>query len=354
LSSGFTINFPFCLHLPDREYSIQLSDNEIVTLRLQKIVPKNYDERMGFRGLIKSDLRGMSRVVLLNAELGIHENYVPRIINVNELDRIMDFCLVTRFEDDNGGQYPPGSSPFDNNLSSDTIPPLEQIYLNGEIEKDRLGRLRYTRVTYLNSGDSYPLDKILPTVNKLLDNYRLVSGEYWLNRVYEDDILSTAQWNQDSKSGGSSHRGIVKIKPDIDDDKQKELEDLISITESIPTFHLLLLDAAKAIGERNYSLAIIYSITALESVVKQFCEKSATQKGLSGKTFEKTSLYTLVTVELRAMLTKEELPDTLIEDFKRANQTRNEIIHKAALEVDRGESEKAFETVLQLIEILMK
>jgi hypothetical protein len=175
---------------------------------------------MGSRGLINSDLNGISKVALMNVEPDIDGNYKRQLINVNELNGIRDFCFVTRFEDNEGGQYPPGSSPFDNNLSSDTIPPLEQICLNGEVEKDRFGRLRYTRVTYLDSGDGYPLDKILPTINKLIDSYRLVSGENWLNRVYENDILSTAQWDPSSRSGGSSYRGIVKSKPDIDDENE--------------------------------------------------------------------------------------------------------------------------------------
>jgi hypothetical protein len=47
LSSIFAFNLPFCLHIPDGEYVVKLSENNTVTLRLTKIVPKAYDERMG-------------------------------------------------------------------------------------------------------------------------------------------------------------------------------------------------------------------------------------------------------------------------------------------------------------------
>jgi hypothetical protein len=197
----------------------------------------------------------------------------------------------------------------------------EQIYLNAEIERDRLGRLRYTRVLFLNEGDEYPLDKILRAMNKLIDVYRVISDEYWLNRINEDDILFTSQTNSEGDSGGFVYGGMIKAKPDINDEKLKLLTTLLTRTNSIPTSHFLLLDAKKALDERDHALAIIYSITALESVTKQYFERMALSKGLSRKMFQNTRLFTLVTVLMRLILSKDKLPDTLFEDFKKANRS---------------------------------
>jgi len=340
--------------LPDREYSIKLSEKDVVTLKLQKIIPKSYDERMGFRGLTKSDLTGMSKVVIMNMEGNIENTWRSQKIHISELDRIKEYCLVIRFEDEKGNHYPVGLSPLDDDVSSDTTLLDEQIYLNAEIIRDRLGRLRYTRVTFLDRGNGYPLDKILPAANKLIDAYRVVSDEYWLNRINEDDILFTSQMDSDRQSAGFSYKGIIKAKEDINDEALKLLTTLISKTDPIPSFHLLLLDAKKALDERNHALAIIYSITALESLVRVYCKEIAVHKGLSNEKFENFQLSTLVTVILRMALSKDKLSDTLIKDFVAANKLRNKIIHNASLEVSRSDSLKTFETVLQFIAVLHK
>jgi hypothetical protein len=62
-------------------------------------------------------------------------------------------------------------------------------------------------------------------------------------------------------------------------------------------------------------------------------------------------LFPLVTALMRLILSKNELSDVLIENLK-ANQLRNDIIHKASLKVDRNESLRAFETVIQVIALL--
>jgi hypothetical protein len=303
---------------------------------------------MGFRGLTKNDLRGISKIVVKNME----KNFETQTVNINELDKLKEYSMVVRFEDERGSQYTVGLSPLDEGLFDDTSLTQEQIYLNAEIERDRLGRLRYTRVMFINKGDEYPLDKILLAINKLIDAYRVISDEYWLNRINEDDILFTSQTNSEGDSGGFAYRGMIKAKPDINGEKLKSLITLVTGISPIPTFHLLLLDAKRALDEREHALAIIYSITALESVAKQYFKKMALSKGLSKKMFDNTKLFTLITVLMRLILSKDKLPDALIEDFKKANRLRNDIIHEASLEIDRKDSIAAFETVKKLIEVL--
>jgi hypothetical protein len=73
----------------------------------------------------------------------------------------------------------------------DNTPTGEMIYLNAEIDKDRLGRLRYTRVTILSDRDESK-GRAITAINKLVDAYRILSQEYWLNRINERDILLTS------------------------------------------------------------------------------------------------------------------------------------------------------------------
>jgi hypothetical protein len=174
-----------------------------------------------------------------------------------------------------------------------------------------------------------------------------------LDRVLEEDIISTSNIDPEMKSGGFSYRAVVKAKPDVEEGKLRLLKDLILENQSIPTFQLLLLDAKKALDERNYSISIVYGITALESIVRQYFDKVAAIRGFSKKAAMNIGLSSLVTVLLRMTLDKDKLSDRLIHEFKEANNKRNEIIHRAEMNVDRGEAIRAFNTVRQLIEILV-
>lgn len=92
-----------------------------------------------------------------------------------------------------------------------------------------------------------------------------------------------------------------------------------------------------ALFEEKYALAIVYAITALESLVKQL---------------QNMNLFNLVTIVLRLTLGKDKLPDNLVKDFIDANRLRNQIIHKAVMNVSKDDAEKAFSVVQRLITIL--
>lgn len=110
-----------------------------------------------------------------------------------------------------------------------------------------------------------------------------------------------------------------------------------------------------ALFEEKYALAIVYAITALESFVKQYMEKMANQKNLTeltSKQLQNMNLFNLVTIVLGLTLGKDKLPDNLVKDFIDANRLRNQIIHKAVMNVSKDDAEKAFSVVQRLITIL--
>lgn len=94
---------------------------------------------------------------------------------------------------------------------------------------------------------------------------------------------------------------------------------------------------------------------ALESFVKQYMEKMADQENLTeltSKQLQNMNLFNLVTIVLRLTLGKDKLPDNLVKDFIDANRLRNQIIHKAVMNVSKDDAEKAFSVVQRLITIL--
>jgi hypothetical protein len=47
---GLAFSLPFCLLLPDNNYLVRLDKDDIVTLKLTKTIPQQYDERLPYRG----------------------------------------------------------------------------------------------------------------------------------------------------------------------------------------------------------------------------------------------------------------------------------------------------------------
>jgi hypothetical protein len=344
---------PFCLHVPDGEYVVKLSQNDVVALRLKKIVPKSYDERMGYRGIVDSDLHDICEVGIVSIEQsGEQAKNRSRLVEPEDLSEIGEFCQVIHVKDKNGKMKIAGSPLPAGYFSHEDFLTDKAIYLNAEIKKDRLGRLRYTRVEITSHSPDYPFPKVLLAVNKLIDAYRIISKEYWLGRISEQDILLTTETALDGSSVGAAHMGIAKAEPDIGRKHISRLVELITSSCPVSTSDLLMLDAQKALDEENNALAVVYSITALESVVKQYVRKMARDKGWPEEKFVKLNLATLVNVVLRIIFDKLELSDGLMKDFVSANILRNRIIHEATISIKKEEASKAFNTAQELVKKL--
>jgi hypothetical protein len=344
LSVDFTFNLPFCLHLPDGEYNVKLSEGGSVILRLEKKVPESYDERTGYRGLMEQDLKNVHKVHILNQEFPF-EGTRYKVISAAEVRNVKEFCEVVSFEDNEGNKWFPDVKHTESNPIFTGL----KILLNAEIVKDRFGRLRYTRVSVVSDTLKSSRARIISAVNKLIDSYRIISNEYWLYRIREEDILFVSSETQ------FDYEGFSKAKPDISNERVEHLKSLLSIKEPVSTFSLVLLDMRTALFEEKFALAIVYAITALESLVKQYIEKMAYQKNLTkltSKQLQNMNLFNLVTVVLRLTLGKDKLPDNLVEDFIDTNRLRNQIIHKAVMDVSKDDAEKALSVVQQLITIL--
>jgi hypothetical protein len=130
----------------------------------------------------------------------------------------------------------------------------------------------------------------------------------------------------------------------------------LSSREPVSIYDSLLLDTKSALYEEKYSSAILYSFIYLESALKTLIGMLVDKEILSKKTadrMQKLHLYQLVTVGLRLLLNKEELPDQLVEDFSEVNKMRNEIIHEAEMKVRKEDAVKADKVVGQIIDTLV-
>jgi hypothetical protein len=300
---------PFCLHIPDGEYHVEVPEGGKITLRLEKRIPKSYDERTGYRGLSEHDLKGVHKLHIVNQESKF-EDARYKVIYATEIRQVREFCEVVSFEDENGNTWFPDIA--DNSPGNEPKFTGLKIFLNSEIIRDRFGRLRYSRVSLISDSLEASKARIISAVNKFIDAYRIASNAYWLFHIREDDILFVIS------ESDFSFEGMGKVKPDISGLDLDHLELLLLDKEPPSTFYLLFLDAQNAVFEENYSLAIIYAITSVESLVRMYIERLVDENSLPHKTskrLQNMSLFQLVTVVLRLVLTRDDLSDELIEEF---------------------------------------
>jgi hypothetical protein len=87
--------------LPDDDYSVILSEDSLITLRLRKIVPQKYDERWGIRGITEQDLINVSKVKIWNQEVS-NRGWNVKVIDVKDIPNVSELCEVLAFVDDKG------------------------------------------------------------------------------------------------------------------------------------------------------------------------------------------------------------------------------------------------------------
>lgn len=215
-------SLPFCLLLPDDIYQVNLGENDIVTLKLSKVIPKTYDERLPFRGFLKGELENISRLKIFNPKSGF-----GGWIEKNQLNEIKDKIIVNEYETLDGVKIVPtvSNSTIDKDLNWDAdiqqlaleelkkkgVDPDDEFFddeidirnifksgrrliLNCEINRDRYGRCRYTRIIY-ESSKLVHYEKEFPravrAINILVSLYRLSTNSHWITKVSQREFFTT-------------------------------------------------------------------------------------------------------------------------------------------------------------------
>lgn len=329
-----SFNLPFCLLLPDGEYPVRLSDGKVVRLLLEMKIPETYDEKIGIRGITKKDLEGVSTVHVFITE-NEYAGDRGQVIPAEKIWEMKEVAHVSVFHYADGREAVPETP----------------IYINSEIPKDRQGRFRYTKLTIVEE-QSVDLKKLaLLAVNRLIDYYRFLTGEHWIQHVTASDVIAYT-----SKDGGGGYGPTIKRRRLHDDFTVRSLREKLTGNKSPATFDMMRLDAKAAIDQENYALAIIYSMTSLESLVKTYFRLYGSRMLYTSstiETLENMTLFHAVCVVLRLVFPKEELGDALITEFKRINRIRNDIIHQAVIDANLDDAKKAVEMIDSFYDILV-
>ena len=370
-------SLPFCLLLPDGDYHIALNESEKITLNLTKVIPNIIDERLPYRNFSKKELDHIKTIKIF-----IPNRYESIEISPRDLSQITDYGIVIHYIDNKDRKVIPELDYEDIDLDEDnTIDkknslkyPSEfindtkqmhtvigrQIIINGEISKDKIGRYRYTKVKVQHDNDTETdelFKKSIKAVNILIDQYRVWTLNYWIQRVRENDVFIYQNIDNNSFDKSFSIQGYTRYKKDIDNDIVKLMQNnLVDFIQPLP-FQILRAEAQNAFDSENYFLSIIYSITSLESVLNLFLKiyfkKNRTTNKLR-KDIMSVGLFKLVTEQLRPLVKSTTLTLDLLNKLGNAIRIRNDIIHNSNLKIPRETANQTIVNVTKLTIILVE
>ncbi|MGN6707859.1 MAG: hypothetical protein ACTHKF_00730 [Candidatus Nitrosocosmicus sp.] len=379
-------SLPFCLLLPNDKYHIKLDEGDIVTLQLTKIIPKFFDERLPFRGLLKGELETVSQLKIWNPKTG-----PGGWIDKNQLKEIKDMQIVLEYETIDGQKTSPEYASFaidrdvnwdedlqqialnektnrdidfgneihelnDNDISNE-YKKARRLYLNCEVIKDRSGRCRYTRIIYESSKDlpeKEEFERAIEAINLLISQYRLWTGSSWITKVSRREIFFYKTFKDLTSPHGWNERGYGPISPDYDKPTVKRLKDFLLDNKTHRTlsnmvFLHLRLDAQNAFDETNYHLSVIYIITALESIVKVLLSYYYDENQM--KDIERKFISRLISEDLVNIFHNNQL-DIYLKNIQDALKIRNKIIHEADISIGKEQSGKILKDVSNFISFL--
>jgi hypothetical protein len=364
-----------------------MDNNEIVTLNLTKVVPKIFDERLPYRGFLKGESENISSLRSLNKEG--HIGWV----NLDSLGQIAGATFVAKYKTKDGKEIVPEIEPSiiekdidltqdinvnperfaktfgQEKLSPKTINHMisdrrhghatgRRIVVNAEVDKDPFGRFRYTKVRFTSSKNLHSEDQFktaINAVNVLVTKYRRITGDYWITKVREEDVFIYKAVKDDSFDLSYTAQGIGQIRPDHNHTTVNDLrESLMANDEPGFPFQDFYLDALNAFEQANYDLSIVYSVTALESIVKTYLvlyyrpEPQAT----SDKVLRMT-LDNLVTIVLPLIFHEQDYKN-LLNGVIEAISLRNKIIHQSELGIGKNKSKSVVRNVGLYMEFIQR
>jgi hypothetical protein len=185
--------------------------------------------------------------------------------------------------------------------------------------------------------------------------YRSITGDYWITKVREEDIFTYRGVEDNTFDFSTVAKGFTKIRSDHNKDIVDNLRKSL-VAEEGPGFPFfdLFLDAQNAFEQANYDLAIIYSVTALESIVKTYLVLY--YRNESKETSDKVlrmPLNNLVTVFL-PLIFRDENYNKFLKGITDAIGLRNKIIHESELGVSKNKSPEIMKDVAECMEFIRR
>lgn len=368
-------SLPFCLLLPDGDYQVRMDDGEVDTIHLKKIIPKIFDERLPYRGFRKGELDNIKDLWIDGKKIA-----------AEELANYSDFGKVTKYIDKQEKETIPQISDDDVSISEPELLNKaaklklskidgkidewedeyttgehyhgRQLVVNAEVKKDSFGRFRYSKV-YYTSPKILPIKdrftRAISAVNRLIDIYRVETSDYWITSITENDIFIYKNVSDTDTQMGYSMKGFTRVKKDKEAETVDQIKNQLMNPVPEHPFMMLILDAEKSVNDGKNYLSVIYSIIALESLVKVYILFYARIKGLGEKAENDLSsqgIYFLVNTILKIFVKSSEFSEDLIKKVSEGISLRNKIIHKSKLDVSEQDARKVLGDVRTMARIL--
>lgn len=337
---AYSFRLPYCILLPDGDYDIKTDNEEMIVIHLKKKIPESFDERVGARSLTSNDGIGVKAFLIMDFD----EGGLMKEILVEEMRNFQHSCRVYAkiFEDGKKEYF------------------KEDVYWNSEISRDRLGRFRYSiaevAVPYDEVRGAH-FESAIEALNRLIDIYRVVSRDSYVERVREEDLIYFQNKWEGETGSGSSGPTTHKFRKDVSSEAYELIRKILSENLELPIALQFIADARNLIEKGQYAMAVVNAIIALENALKVYLEESLEKRNISKSKakdlFEqlgtKFSIHPFANI-LEPGLFSEELTHKLID----ANELRNRVIHSASLKVKQGEAEKALDAVEDAVFVLRR
>jgi len=263
--------------------------------------------------------------------------------------------------------------------------------MNCEISGDRFGRVAYSLVVVnipsrdLDITDADSLcDRALKNINRLIDVYKTVTGEFWIPTISSADLLGVQYRHCDENGkekpglvyGGPIHvpginlggpsqiisSGLTSIKRTSE--IHIRIRDMLTKGTTIPTYTSLMLDSQNSIRFGRFHLAVVEAQTAFESFFYSFVNHELVRKGKMTSTLQEELAKQGLNRDIKRSVSGKKgvdkleyfslLATTPPRSFKRGvpeydnwydktYSVRNEVIHEGRTDVTRVEAEEAFQ-----------
>lgn len=256
------VNVPYCLHIPDH----------------------------------------LETPVSINSEFGPITLYTRKVWTNNASNS--DHIDVIEEKNDiffNAAEFTSAKMPQDSRLGWQTVFTGKNV----DREKDNTGYFRYTQIKITFDTDftaedfetdesrTAILEKIkqltLDVVNKLLDSYRYITREEYIERILTPEItdIQFLKPNVCFMLPNGLHWGIGDALMNHSWEQVEKIRSMLVSEDPSPIYDMLLLNAESAFNKKIYKLAVLESFQGFEIFLENFLIAKFQEKDLSSEDIDK-------------------------------------------------------------------
>lgn len=221
-------------------------------------------------------------------------------------------------------------------------------------------------------GDIPPRSKskeiALRFLNRLIEAVRYITEEYWVEPARYQDILAyqifywdgkkrypAAQILLDTGVGGVRLGGGHPFQ--LEPEKMRELISILEKEKKLETSKLFLLNSKDACLQEDFRLAIVESVTALETVLYRFIRMQGEKLEIPKDEVDHFIVDVGLTGNLKVVLKMltdglEQVDAEILSKCKGAIKIRNNILHEGFMKVSSTDTEEQVNAIEKMIDYL--